>query len=74
MRCGAGLTGDEIALYKKMISRGAEEFLCLDCLAGECSTTREKLEQLIAFYHRTGICALFVKYERDHPNWMVSND
>ena len=64
MRCGAGLTGDEIALHKKMISRGAEEFWCLDCLAAECSTTREKLERLIAFYHRTGICTLFVKYEQ----------
>ena len=63
VRCGAGLAGDEIALYKKMISRRAEEFLCLDCLAEYCSTTREKLEQLIAFYHRTGICTLFVKYE-----------
>lgn len=63
MRCGAGLTGDEIALYKKMISRAANAYLCLDCLAAECSATRGQLEQLIAFYHRTGICTLFVKYE-----------
>ncbi len=63
LRCGAPLTGDEIALYKKMISRAAEAYLCLDCLAGECSATREKLEALIAFYHRTGICTLFAKYE-----------
>ena len=64
MRCGAGLCGDEIALYKKLVFRGADEFLCLDCLAAYCSTTREKLEALIAYYHRTGICSLFVKWEQ----------
>ena len=63
LRCGAPLTGDEIALHKKMISRAAKRFLCLDCLAAECSATREKLEALIAFYHRTGICTLFAKCE-----------
>ena len=63
MDCGTRLTGDEIALYKKLISRGAEDYLCLDCLAEMCATTREKLEGLIAYYHRTGICTLFVKYE-----------
>lgn len=65
MHCGAQLTGDEIALHKKMLSRSAEFFFCLDCLAEECSTTRERLEQLISFYHRTGICTLFVKYESE---------
>lgn len=63
LRCGAPLTGDEIALHKKMISRAAETFLCLDCLAEECAATREQLEGLIAFYHRTGICTLFAKSE-----------
>lgn len=63
MRCGAGLTGDEIALHKKMICRSAEEFLCLNCQASDYGTTREKLERLIAYFHRTGICSLFAKYE-----------
>lgn len=63
MRCKAGLTGDEIALYKKLVFRGAEEFLCLDCLAVDCSTTREKLEQLIAYFHRTGLCSLFAQWD-----------
>ncbi len=67
MRCGAGLCGDEIALYKKLVFRGAEEYLCLDCLAADCSTTREKLETLIAYYHRTGICTLFAKWESEPP-------
>lgn len=61
MRCGAHLTGDEIALYRKLIFRGAEEFMCMDCLAADCSTTREKLEKLVAFFHKTGVCSLFAK-------------
>ena len=61
MRCEAALTGDEIALYRKLIFRGAERFLCLDCLAEDCSTTRDRLEQLADYYHKTGICSLFVK-------------
>ena len=62
MNCGAHLTGDEIALHKKLLDRAAVEFLCLDCLAEHCAATRGQLEQLIAYYHRTGICTLFVKY------------
>ena len=62
MRCGVFLTGDEIALHRKLLSRDAREFLCLDCLAEDCGTTRGKLQQLIDYFHRTGICSLFVKY------------
>lgn len=65
MRCKTGLSGDEIALYRKLIFRGAQEYLCLDCLAGDCATTREKLEELIRYFHRTGICSLFVQYEEE---------
>lgn len=61
MRCGTALTGDEIALYRKMIFRGAEQFLCLDCLAADIPTSKDKLESLIAWFHRTGVCTLFVK-------------
>lgn len=64
MRCGKYLTGDEIALHQKLVSRAATEYLCLCCLAEQLSTTREKLEGLIAYFHRTGICGLFVKYEK----------
>lgn len=61
MRCGAEITGDEIALYRKLIFRAAEQFLCLDCLAKDCSATRDSLEKLIAYFHETGICSLFAK-------------
>lgn len=61
--CGVALQGDEIALYRKLVDRGASTYLCLDCLAKYCSTSRKQLESLIAFYHRTGICSLFAKDE-----------
>ncbi len=61
MRCDAKITGDEIALYRKIVFRGANQFLCLDCLAKDSSTTRNDLEKLIAYFHKTGICSLFVK-------------
>ena len=63
MRCGAGLNGDEIALYQKMVRRDAEAFLCLDCQASDYGATREKLQRLIDYFHRTGICSLFAKYD-----------
>lgn len=61
MKCGAVLTGDEIALHRKLISRAATEYFCLDCMARYCGVTREHLEGLIAYFHRTGICVLFAK-------------
>lgn len=61
--CGASLTGDEIALYKKLVFREASRFLCLDCLAANLDTTRSSLEQLIVYFHTTGICSLFAKWD-----------
>lgn len=60
-KCGKTLMGDEIALYRKLVQRDAKEYLCLDCLSEELCTSREKLERLIAYYHRTGICCLFAQ-------------
>lgn len=65
LRCGAGLCSDEKALYKKLVFRAAEEFLCLDCLSAELNTTRSRLQSLIDYYHRTGICCLFAKTEAE---------
>lgn len=57
--CKADLSTDEIALYRKLISRGAREYLCMDCLADDLLIPRKKLEELVEYYHRTGICCLF---------------
>lgn len=61
MKCGAELRSDEMALYKKLVFRSATEYLCLDCLAGEMRTKRERLQSLIDYYHHTGTCCLFAK-------------
>ena len=49
MKCGRDLTSDEIGLHKKMINRGATQFMCIDCLAEfyhcEVSLLRQKIEQ-----------------------------
>lgn len=59
--CSTFLCSDEISLYRKLIARNAESYLCLDCLAQELSATREKLEDLIRYYYETETCTLFVK-------------
>ena len=58
-RCGAALVADEIALTKKLINRGATEFLCLDCLAAFFGCSVERLHQKIEQFRRDG-CALFL--------------
>lgn len=60
--CNSSLSGDEIALYKKLVYREASQYLCLDCLASNLDTTRDALEQLITYFHQTGICTLFAKW------------
>ncbi len=58
-KCGAALHDDDIAIYRKLVDRGAEEFLCIDCLAVRFGSTREKIERLIAYYRESGECTLF---------------
>lgn len=54
---------DEIALHRKLFSRAAKEYMCLDCQASYLGVTREKLEKVIEQYHKSGTCVLFAKYE-----------
>lgn len=58
-QCGKELTTNEIGLTKKLISRKALEFLCMDCLASYLGTTREILEEKIEQFKEEG-CDLFV--------------
>ena len=63
-KCGVSLTSDEIALYRKIICRTAKSYDCLDCVSQSINIQRQKLEELIQWYHETGCCQLFVKCER----------
>ncbi len=58
-KCGAKLMSDDIAIYRKLIFRGAEEFLCIDCLAEHFKCTRSDIEELIEYYRNSGQCPLF---------------
>lgn len=56
--CGAHITRDEVAVTKKLINRGATEFMCARCLAAyyqvDESAVRERME-----YFRAQGCTLF---------------
>ncbi len=58
-KCGAKLCQDDIAIYKKLILRTADEFLCIDCLAEYLGVSREAIEQKIRYFRESGTCALF---------------
>ena len=58
-RCGAALESDDIAIYRKLVSRGADTFWCIDCLAADFGCTRAAIENLIAYYRQSGECTLF---------------
>ena len=59
IRCGAPLSTDEIGLYKKMINRGAVEFMCIECLSRELSVSVDELRSRIEYFRRMG-CILFL--------------
>lgn len=56
--CGRPLTHDEVAVTKKLINRGATEFLCVDCLARHFEVRPEDIHERIRHFKETG-CTLF---------------
>ena len=58
-RCGEPVSADEIALNRKLISRGVQSFLCIPCLALEFGCTEERLREKIQEYKHIG-CLLFM--------------
>ena len=58
VKCARQLTRDEVAVTKKLINRGATEFMCADCLAAyyqvDVSAVYERME-----YFRAMGCTLF---------------
>ncbi len=58
-QCHQPLWDDDIAIYRKLVYRAADEFLCRDCLARQFGCTREKIDDLIRYYRESGECTLF---------------
>ena len=59
-QCARELTSDEIGLTRKMINRGATEFMCLTCLSGFFNCEESLLERKIEEFRKMG-CSLFSK-------------
>ena len=59
MNCDKELLSDEIAIYKKLVNRGAERCLCIDCLAEYFKCSRKAIEDKIDYYRKSGECTLF---------------
>ena len=57
--CSAELTSTDIGFHKKMVNRGADEFMCIDCLCEYFGITREKAESMIETFKAAG-CSLFL--------------
>ena len=58
IKCLKELSNNEIGLTKKLINRGATEFMCIDCLAERFKVTPERLQEKIEEFKEAG-CLLF---------------
>lgn len=45
------IAADDIAIFRKLICREAEEYLCMTCLAEDLGIPRKKLEDIADYYH-----------------------
>ncbi|MBQ8907772.1 MAG: hypothetical protein IJY71_04220 [Clostridia bacterium] len=52
--CQGALTGNEIGLTKKLLSRRALRYLCLDCLAEHFRSDRATMEAYVEKFRRAG--------------------
>ena len=58
MVCKRKLERDEIALHKKLVNRGAPEFMCIACLGKHFDVSEERLREKIQHFKDSG-CTLF---------------
>jgi hypothetical protein len=59
LNCGKEILGDESAIYRKLVSKTAENYLCIPCLAKHFNCKEKNIYDLINFYRENKICALF---------------
>lgn len=58
IKCGAVLGADDIGITKKLINRGATEFMCIHCIAVYFRVSEELIRSKIKEYRAYG-CSLF---------------
>lgn len=58
MQCGGAVTRDEMAMTRKLINRGAVQFLCIPCLARRFEAAEAELYQRMQDFKDMG-CTLF---------------
>lgn len=58
MQCTRRVSRDEIAMTRKLINRGASQFLCMPCLAERFDATLQELEERLQYFKEMG-CTLF---------------
>ena len=64
--CGKAVSPTEIALYKRMINRGATDAMCLPCLAAYFCCDEALLHRKIEQFRRSG-CTLFPPLPDSEP-------
>lgn len=62
VKCGRPLTGDETAIYKRLVNRGAadNEMLCKTCLAAYFRCSEKRIDEKIEHFRAMG-CTLFTQ-------------
>ncbi len=58
IKCGKALKKVDVGLHKKMINRGAERWMCVDCLGEHLGVSREELLRKAEEFKKMG-CTLF---------------
>ncbi len=58
MKRGKTLEYDEIGLHRKLVNKGAREFMCIECLSEYFDVSVEALREKIEQYKQSG-CSLF---------------
>ena len=58
MKCGRELVPDEIGFHRKLVNRGASEYMCMTCLARFFDCSEELLRKKILQFREMG-CTLF---------------
>ena len=56
--CGRELQPDEIAIYKRLVNRGATSYLCIPCLSAHFRVDESLIREIIRHFRNQG-CTLF---------------